>query len=146
MLAACWAIVAQALRYAWQGGLRDADHLSHRRQPQRGGAAETSQSAFRNADFLKIMLNELQNQNPLEPQDTGKLVENMQKLQDLANTTYSKFRNDIRWAQDLVGKSVEVQQVQGTPKEGRDLEEQEPGARRRLSAGERRSHWFPRRR
>jgi flagellar hook assembly protein FlgD len=63
------------------------------------------------------MLNELQNQNPLEPQDTSKLVENMQKLQDLANTTFTKFRNDIRWAQDLVGKQVEVQQVQGTPKQ-----------------------------
>lgn len=69
------------------------------------------QKAFRQADFLKVMLTEITNQSPLDPQETSKLVENMQKLQDLANTTYAKFRADVGWAQDLVGKDVTVQQV-----------------------------------
>jgi flagellar hook assembly protein FlgD len=69
-----------------------------------------SVSAFRNADFLKIMLSELQNQDPLQPQETGKLVENVQKLQDLANSTYQKYRSDLTWAQQLMGNEVRVQQ------------------------------------
>jgi len=76
-----------------------------------------STQAFRNADFLKIMLAEVTNQNPLEPQETGKLVDNMQKLQELANTTYAKFRADIRWAQDLTGQTVSVQQQPLDPKQ-----------------------------
>ncbi len=76
-----------------------------------------TQKAFRQADFLKIMLAEVVNQNPLDPQDTGKLVDNMRKLQELANSTYQKFRTDITWAQDLTGKSVSVQQQALTPDE-----------------------------
>jgi hypothetical protein len=67
--------------------------------------------AFRNADFLKIMLSELANQDPLAPQETSKIVENMQKLQELATSQYEKFRADITWAQDLMGKEVNVQQM-----------------------------------
>jgi flagellar hook assembly protein FlgD len=73
-------------------------------------AADTQASAFRNADFLKIMLSELAHQDPLAPQETSKIVENMQKLQDLANTQFTKFRGDLSWAQQLMGKSVNVQQ------------------------------------
>jgi hypothetical protein len=36
----------------------------------------------------------------------------MQKLQQLANTRYEKTRDDQRWARDLVGDSVTVQQGQ----------------------------------
>lgn len=80
-------------------------------------AAEDSSKAFRNADFLKIMLAEVTSQSPFDPQDTGKLVENMQKLQELANTTYQKFRADIQWGQDLMGKQVSVQQMPISPAE-----------------------------
>jgi hypothetical protein len=66
--------------------------------------------AFRNADFLKIMLSELAHQDPMSPQDTSKIVENMQKLQELANTQFTKFRADVSWAQNLLGKEVNVQQ------------------------------------
>ena len=59
---------------------------------------------------MKIMLTEVTNQSPMDPQETGKLVENMRQLQELANSTYTKFRDDIRWAQDLEGKSIQVQQ------------------------------------
>jgi hypothetical protein len=74
-------------------------------------AAEAQSSAFRNADFLKIMLSELAHQDPLQPQETSKIVENMQKLQELANTQYTKFRADIGWGQQLLGKTVNVQQL-----------------------------------
>jgi DNA-binding XRE family transcriptional regulator len=74
-------------------------------------AADAQAHAFRNADFLKIMLSELANQDPLQPQETSKIVENMQKLQELANSQYEKFRADVSWAQDLLGKTVNVQQM-----------------------------------
>lgn len=87
-----------------------------------GGSQDNVQSAFRTADFLKVMLSELKSQDPLSPQDTSKIVENMQKLQELANTTFTKFRNDVRWAQDLMGQSVNVQQQGGlSEKEIADL-------------------------
>jgi len=71
---------------------------------------DAQSDAFRNADFLKIMLSELSHQDPMAPQETSKIVENMQKLQELANTQYSKFRADIGWGQQLLGQDVSVQQ------------------------------------
>jgi len=68
-------------------------------------------SAFRKADFLKIMLAEIANQDPFKPQETGELVENMRKLQELANSEFEKFRQDMRFAQDIVGEDVMVGQV-----------------------------------
>lgn len=68
-------------------------------------------AAFRDADFMDIMLAEVTHQNPLDPQDTSKMVENMRQLQELANTKYEKFRSDIAWAQDLMGKQISVQQM-----------------------------------
>lgn len=71
---------------------------------------DAQSEAFRNADFLKIMLSELSHQDPMAPQETSKIVENMQKLQELANTQYTKFRSDISWGQQLLGQTVNVQQ------------------------------------
>lgn len=78
--------------------------------PSPSGNAGTDK-AFREADFLAIMLTEITNQDPFSPSETAKIVENMQKLQELANTNYDKFRNDLRWSQDLVGQSVTVTQA-----------------------------------
>lgn len=89
--------------------------------PKAASTAGDPQAAFRNADFLKIMLSEVTNQSPLDPQDTSKLVENMQKLQELANTTYAKFRADVGWAQDLMGKNVSVSQQALSPQEKEKL-------------------------
>lgn len=74
------------------------------------GLLDAQAQAFRNADFLKIMLSELAHQDPMQPQETSKIVENMQKLQELANTQYTKFRADLQWGQQLMGKNVNVQQ------------------------------------
>ena len=69
---------------------------------------EGSESQFREADFMAIMLSEITNLDPFEPANTAEMVQNMQKLQELANANFEKFRNDIRWAQDLVGNEVTV--------------------------------------
>ena len=75
----------------------------------KSGSADLDQ--FRNADFLKIMMSELSQQDPFKPQETSQIVENMQKLQELANTQFNKFRGDQTWAQDLIGKSVDAKQM-----------------------------------
>lgn len=69
-----------------------------------------TQKSFRDADFMKIMLSEITQQDPFKPQETSTIVENMQKLQQLANSKFEKFRDDQKWARDLVGQSVTVQQ------------------------------------
>lgn len=84
---------------------------------------QSSTGAFREADFLAIMLTEITNQDPFEPTETSKVVENMQKLQELANTQYGKFRNDMRWAQDLMNQEVSVQQEIITEQEAAKLTE-----------------------
>jgi len=76
-----------------------------------GGAVVDSQKPFRDADFMKIMLSEITQQDPFKPQETSKIVENMQKLQELANVKYEKFRDDQKWARDIVGETVSVQQT-----------------------------------
>ncbi len=85
--------------------------------------AVDQQKVFREADFMKIMLAELSQQDPFEPQETSKIVEGMQKLQDLANSRFEKFRDDQRWAQDLVGKTVTAQEMILTDGEARALVE-----------------------
>jgi hypothetical protein len=69
-------------------------------------------NSFRDADFMQILLSEITHQDPFKPQDSQQIVEGMQKLQELANSRFEKTRDDQRWARDLVGSSVTVQQAQ----------------------------------
>jgi flagellar hook assembly protein FlgD len=78
---------------------------------------KATQQAFGDADFLSIMLTEITNQDPLAPSDTSKMVESMRQLQVLSNTANEKFRADVTWAQQLVGKNVNVSQVVATEEE-----------------------------
>ena len=88
-------------------------------------AASTQQdAAMRDADFMSLMLAEVSNQDPFNPTETSKMVEGMQQLQELANSRYDKFRNDIRWAQDLMGSEVSVSQANLTADEATRLREQ----------------------
>lgn len=80
-------------------------------------------SAFRDADFLSIMLTEITNQDPLAPAETSKLVENMRQLQELANARFQKYRGDLTWAQNLVGQSVTVMQANVSESEAKILYE-----------------------
>lgn len=88
-----------------------------------GALGGSTSAAFRDADFLAIMLAEVANQDPFEPMETSKLVENMQKLQELANTRYQEHRNNLRWAQELVGEPITIGQSNLTPDEERILRE-----------------------
>jgi len=74
-------------------------------------AAFDNAKSFRDADFMKIMLSELTQQDPFKPQETSKIVENVQKLQELANTRFSKFRDDLRFAQDVSRKEITIAQA-----------------------------------
>ena len=74
--------------------------------------ARSADGSLRDADFMKILLSEITNQDPFKPQDSAQIVEGMQKLQELANSRYEKSRDDQRWARDLIGGSVSVQQAQ----------------------------------
>ncbi|MFW5829400.1 MAG: flagellar hook capping FlgD N-terminal domain-containing protein [Planctomycetota bacterium] len=80
-------------------------------------------SAYRDADFMTIMLAEITKQDPLEPADTSELVKGMQQMQDLANARYEKFRADVGWAQNLMGQDVIVGQVALGEKELSALQE-----------------------
>ena len=78
---------------------------------QSGAPSANENAALRDADFMSLMLAEVTNQDPFNPTETSKMVEGMQQLQELANSRYDKFRNDIRWAQDLMGSEVTVNQA-----------------------------------
>jgi hypothetical protein len=91
---------------------------------QSGGAATQDNAALRDADFMSLMLAEITNQDPFNPTETSKMVEGMQQLQELANSRYTKFRDDIRWAQDLMGSEVSVTQANVTAAEAQRLSEQ----------------------
>lgn len=82
------------------------------------------QKSFRETDFMKIILAEITQQDPFKPQETGKIVDDMQKLQELANSKYEKFRDDQRWARDLIGQPVTVQQMAITKAEADKLRDQ----------------------
>ena len=86
-------------------------------------AVQGQNSAFRNADFLQIMLSELTNQDPMSPQDTSKMVEEMQQLQQLANTQYQGFRDDLKWGEQLVGQKVTVLQDNITADAAKSLQQ-----------------------
>src|SRR5258707_1197610 len=50
------------------------------------GASTGTNNAFAalsSGDFLKVMLSELQNQDPLQPQDTSKLLEQLSSLRNV---------------------------------------------------------------
>lgn len=80
-------------------------------------------SAFRDANFMQIILTEVTNQDPMNPSDTSKMVESMQQLQALANTNYEKFRADVTWGQGLVGKMVNVSQMGITDAEAKSYKD-----------------------
>lgn len=88
-----------------------------------GATGTDTNQAFREADFMKILLAEVTQQDPFKPQETAKIVEGMQKLQELANSRFEKFRDDQRWARDLIGNQITVQQTQHSTDEVQTLRE-----------------------
>ena len=69
-------------------------------------------SGYREADFMAIMLAEITHQDPMNPSETSELVKGMQQLQELSNAKFEKYRQDLEWAQNVMGRTVTVGQVQ----------------------------------
>lgn len=69
--------------------------------------------ALSNDEFLKVMLTELGNQDPLNPQDTSKLLEQMSSLRNIESQLQLQqkleslvLQNSISAAGGLIGKQV----------------------------------------
>ncbi len=73
-------------------------------------AAAATLAALQNANFMKIMLAEITTQDPTKPEDTSQMVQEMESMQQLANTQVQAYQNNLKFAQQLVGQQVNVQQ------------------------------------
>lgn len=78
-----------------------------------GAAAATATSAaLQNANFMQIMLAEITTQDPTQPEDTSQMVQEMESMQQLANTQAQAYQDNLKFAQQMVGQQVNVQQQQ----------------------------------
>jgi flagellar basal-body rod modification protein FlgD len=75
-------------------------------------AASATSAALQNANFMRIMLAEITTQDPTQPEDTSQMVQEMESMQQLANTQAQAYQNNLKFAQQLVGEQVNVQQQQ----------------------------------
>jgi flagellar hook assembly protein FlgD len=75
-------------------------------------AASATSAALQNANFMQIMLAEITTQDPTQPEDTSQMVQEMESMQQLANTQAQAYQNNLKFAQQLVGEQVNVQQQQ----------------------------------
>lgn len=81
-----------------------------------GSTASTGSNAFADmssTDFIKIIIQELQQQDPLDPQDTSKLMEQISSLRNIESQTSLQdqlkalvTQNQIAAAGNLIGKLV----------------------------------------
>ncbi|MEX0776172.1 MAG: flagellar hook capping FlgD N-terminal domain-containing protein [Phycisphaeraceae bacterium] len=79
-------------------------------------AAGTSRGSFANLttdDFLKVMLSELSHQDPLQPQDSAKLMEQFSSLRNIESQLQLQdqlsslvLQNQIATAGGMIGKMV----------------------------------------
>ena len=71
-------------------------------------------AALSSSEFVKIMLSELKNQDPLAPQDSSKMLEQLSSLRNIESQTSLQDslkslvqQNQISSAGAMIGKSVE---------------------------------------
>ena len=76
-------------------------------------ASEASRPLFASDEFLKILIAELQSQDPFEPMDTGEFLAQMVQIQSLeVNSRLSSLLSDMKSQQEigaagnLIGKEV----------------------------------------
>jgi len=69
--------------------------------------------AIKSDDFIKVMLAELRNQDPFQPQDSGKLLEQMSSLRNIESQLSLQeslqglvLQNQVSGAGQLIGKVV----------------------------------------
>lgn len=80
---------------------------------QSSSASSSSSDAYSGLttdEFIKIMLTELVNQDPMEPAKTADMVENLREVQSLLASQQEEQRADLSWAGELVGRTVTVSQ------------------------------------
>jgi flagellar basal-body rod modification protein FlgD len=70
-------------------------------------------SDLTSADFIKVMLSELSNQDPLDPQDSGKLLEQLSSLRNIESQLKLQekledlvLQDQVASAASLIGKLV----------------------------------------
>lgn len=76
-------------------------------------AGESGFAALRSEDFIKVMLSELTNQDPFEPQDSSALLEQMSSLRNIESQLALQtqlesliLQNQVSAAGGLIGKVV----------------------------------------
>jgi len=88
-------------------------------------AGDSGFAALRSEDFIKVMLSELTNQDPFDPQDSGALLEQMSSLRNIESQLALQtqledliLQNQISAAGGLIGKVVSGLDGQNNPVEG----------------------------
>ena len=85
-------------------------------QAQGAGQTQPGGNAFANLnsqEFMNVLLTELKNQDPMKPQDTGKLLEQLSSLRNIESQTSLQnqlqslvTQNQLAGAGNLIGKQV----------------------------------------
>ena len=78
-----------------------------------GGAVNNGFAQLDSAEFIKVLFTELQNQDPLKPQDTSKLLEQLSSLRNIESQLSLQeqledlvTQNQVASAGNLIGKKV----------------------------------------
>ena len=74
-----------------------------------GGAAATPQnpnSVLGQNDFLKLMIAQLQSQNPLSPSNTNEFLSELAQITQVEQTTNLANANELSGAVQLIGRTV----------------------------------------
>ena len=87
------------------------------------GLGTSAASQLRTTDFMSIMLAEITNQDPTNPEDTSTMVTEMQEIQSLANSQFQALQNNLKWSQTMIGQQVTVGQMQATTTQQQALEQ-----------------------
>ncbi|NTW04797.1 MAG: hypothetical protein HGA27_01585 [Peptococcaceae bacterium] len=69
-------------------------------------------------DFLNLMVKQLQNQNPMEPQSNEEFVNTMAQFNSLQSLTALDKNTQYSQAMDLIGKKITVKPLNKEPIEG----------------------------
>ncbi len=69
-------------------------------------------------DFLNLMMKQLQNQNPLEPQSNEEFISTMVQFNSLQSLSAIDRNTQYNQAMELVGKVVTIKQINKEPVEG----------------------------
>jgi flagellar basal-body rod modification protein FlgD len=69
-------------------------------------------------DFLNLMVKQLQNQNPMEPQSNEEFVNTMAQFNSLQSLTALDKNTQYNQAMDLIGKKITVKPLNKDPIEG----------------------------